>query len=139
MAELKFNKINSMFQFNEIPKYLFEQMKHKTFDLDRMYAAMYGIIRSTDTWFYVVKSEDKIVGALWATVEPIANVVMINFLTVDPEYQGGAVDKAVKVLLGEARKTGVKEEILWINIRHKALSRLGWESTGRVAMRYREN
>lgn len=127
-----------MFQFNEIPKYLFEQMKHKTFDLDRMYAAMYDIIRNTGTWFYQITSDDKIVGALWATVEPVANVVMINFLTVDPEFQGGSVGKAVKVLLEEARETGVKEEILWVNIRHKALSRLGWKSTGRVVMKYKE-
>lgn len=138
MAKLHFTRITSMFQFNEIPKYLFEQMKHKTFDLERMYAAMFNIIRSTKTWFYQITSDDKIVGALWATVEPVANVVMINFLTVDPEYQGRAIGKAVKVLLKEARETGVKEEIVWANIRHKALTRLGWESTGRVVMKYTE-
>lgn len=139
MAKLHFIRVSSMFRFNEIPKYLFEQMKHKTFDLERMYAAMYDIIRSTQTWFYQITSDDKIVGALWATVEPVANVVMINFLTIDPEYQGGAVDKAVKVLIQEAKETGTKEELYWINIRHKALSRMGWESTGRVLMKYKEN
>ena len=133
-TELKFVRVADVEEFNRIPRYLFDQMRHKDFDVDRIYKYAPRFLPSPQTWFYVlVDKGDLVKGLLWDTTEPVQNILMINMLSVDKEYQGGAIGRSTDFLFEEIKKTGLRPKIFWIQRRWKYLvRRLGWKNTGRM-------
>jgi hypothetical protein len=133
-SQLKFVRVTEYEDFKHIPRYLFNQMRYKEFDVDRVYDYAPQFLSSPQTWFYVLVDSDNLVrGLLWATTELVQNVLMINMLSVDPGYQGGAIRTATDFLFKEIEKTDLKPKIFWIQRRWKYLvRRLGWKSTGRM-------
>ncbi len=121
----------------QIPTYLFEQMRYREFDVDRLYTCAPQLLLSHQTWFFVlVDGSNSVKGVLWATTEPVQNVLIVNMLSVDEEYQGGAVVRITDFLMERIKTTTLERKIFWINKRYKALSRSGWKNTGRVMMEF---
>lgn len=133
--DLKFVRITSYEDFKQIPKELFEQMKYKDFDVARIYEYAPSFLLSHQTWFYALVDEGNFVkGILWATREPVQNVLMINMMSVDSEYRGGMVKKATDFLFEEIKKTSLRRKILWVQKRWKPLVRSGWSNTDKMLM-----
>lgn len=135
--ELKFVRVTDAGSFQQIPRYLFDQMRYKEFDVDRVYEYAPHFLPSWQTWFYnLVNIENAVKGILWATIEPVQNVLVINMLSVDREYQGSAIEGSVDFLFEEIKKTSLEPKIFWINKRHKYLESLGWKNTGKMMMSF---
>ena len=64
MPLLKFNRITEFDQFKQIPRYLFEQMENKDFDVDRLFAYAPNILGSYYTLFYIMIEGEAIKGFL---------------------------------------------------------------------------
>ena len=136
---MEFVRVNRLSDFNRIPRYLFEQMRYKEFEVDRVYKYAPSFLPSYQTWFYTLNDDhDNIKGVLWATIEPVQNVLVINLISVDKECQGGAIEKCIEFLMDKVKKAGLEPEIWWITKRHKYLSKTGWENTGKTLMKLKE-
>lgn len=139
--DLKFQRvIDPLVLYCEEVKCLFEQMKYREFDIDNIYKYAPYILSNPCTWFYVmVDLQHVIKGVLWAMAEPVQEVLIINFITVDPEYQDGKViEKSIEFLWTEIEKTVLRPKIYWISKRHKALQKMGFTNTGKVMMEIRK-
>ena len=74
--------------FSYIPKYLFEQVKDRSFDIDRLFRFSDKLLANPTQLFYVlIDDEKKIMGIFWASANIICNRIDVNILSIDKEYQ----------------------------------------------------
>lgn len=98
--DLKFVRVTQALLFRQIPKYLFEQIKDRSFDIDRLYRLSDKIISDLMQLFYVlVDDESKIKGVFWASANIIHNSIDVTVLSIDKEYQfSDAIKRTVEFI-----------------------------------------
>ena len=78
----------SMMIFSQIPRKLFDEVKDKNFDVDKIYELSEFILSNLSTQFYIlIDKEKKIKGVLWAYANVLKNAIQINLFSIDKEYQ----------------------------------------------------
>lgn len=142
--DLKFVRVINPLVFSRIPPELFEQIKKREWEVQRLYA--YGPIFITNPFNFIWVMQDitlKIKGVLWATIDPIEDLVYLALLTVDLEYQkprGAAIKRAVEHLSAfrdeYEKKEGIKlrKKIMALTQHPKPIERAGFTRSKRVMM-----
>lgn len=98
---LKFVRLTEPSQFALIPRKLFEQVKGIRLIVDRVYQFGPGMMQSPTTFLYVLAEINTalIKGVLWATINPLTDMLNCCFLSVDKEYQSNeAVEETHKLM-----------------------------------------
>ncbi len=96
--DLEFVRVTQPLLFHNIPKQLFEQVKDRSFDIDRLYRLSERLLSDPTQLFYVLIDEDKkIKGVFWAGANVLENAIDIVLLSIDKEYQfGDALKQTLK-------------------------------------------
>jgi hypothetical protein len=115
-----------------VPRYLLEQVKDLTFEVDNFYSdydALYS--RSPYSLLYLVADRSRelpIIGVLWVTIEPLARCMHGNLVSLNREYQGNGVfrDVVLPTVFDIAKKCKLRK-IYWHTTRTKAYKRMNPE------------
>ena len=151
IKDLKFVRVIDPLLFSRIPPQLFEQIPKRNWEVNKLYA--YGPIFIQNPFNAIWVMQDialKIKGVLWVTIDPVVEIIAVNVLSVDKEYQqlngslrntaSGIIQKTVEHLhkfqdeLKEKFGIELKREILGATTRPRACERSGWKRYPRVIM-----
>lgn len=140
--DLKFVRVINPLVFSRIPPHLFEQIKKRNWEVSKLYAYVPIFIMNPFNAVWIMQDIAlKIKGVLWVSIDPVVEIIAVNILTVDREYQNlngslrnspSEIIKKVAEHLHEfqdevKKKNGMelKREILWTTTRPKACERSG--------------
>lgn len=135
-SDLKFVRLTQPEQFSLVPRYLFEQVKRKDWDVEDLYKYGPAFMEGIFNFFYVLAERKQIEegcapvkGILWTTIDPVTRIMCVNIFSIDKEYQKpqgqalvGALEHLSKVK-NELRASGtmdLRDKILWATARPKA-------------------
>ena len=140
-SDLKFVRLTQPEQFSLVPRYLFEQVKRKDWDVEDLYKYGPAFLEGIFNFFYVLAEKEQIQkgyapvkGVLWATIDPVTKTMCVNIFSIDKEYQkpqGQAMAGAIAHLRkgkDELRSNGsmnLRDKFLWSTARPKAFERIG--------------
>lgn len=129
IEKLKFIRI---YDIRLVPRYLFEQIKPRIFDIDEIYEMANKFENDPLILMFAMADEEyKIKGFLWSYVDSILKTLCVETLTVDKEYQhrGEIIEKVMNFLIPFKEKLGLRA-IRFLTNRPKAFIRFGAKSTG---------
>lgn len=146
--ELKFVRIIDPNSIQLIPVSLFEQIKDNDFDYKKLYE--YAPLLMTQIGldnngqvvtmpnrfqhFYILfNSKHRVKGLLWFSIDPLREVININALTIDKEYQGSELKK-IKSFMQQFKEQEKAKKILWSTTRPRAYERVGARRTNYITM-----
>jgi len=133
--ELRFIRIQD---FNLIPRYMMEQVKGGDTKVNRVLQFGTQIAKDPLTLLYVLAdTQNKIKGFLWAEIDVFDEVIHVNTLSLDKEYQdrnGTALLKTVDFLKSLLDGSKLQKKITFSTTRPKAFERLGFKRTALVNM-----
>ena len=98
--DLTFERVTQPLLFSYIPKYLFEQVRDRSFDIDRLMRFSDRLLADPAQLFYVlIDDEKKIKGIFWAALNALNNCIDVVLLSIDKEYQfGDAIKKTLEFI-----------------------------------------
>lgn len=128
--DLKFEPVLYPIVFKYFPKYLLEQIPDRQWEIEKLYEWAPTFISNPLNAFWVLTLEDNIMkGLLWITIDPVLEMIAVNILSVDSEYQkprGEAIKKTIEFLkeyrqkLKDEKGIELKGTMLWTTTRPKA-------------------
>lgn len=131
--DLHFVKVSDIDTLLNVPKYLFEQIPDRDWDVDDLYKWLPLFILSPLNSFWVlVNNMRQKRGILWITIDPVVKMIAINVMSVDKQYQhnSGQLLNMVKTHLSKfacqfSIKTGLvlKKKMFFSTTRPKAFER----------------
>jgi DNA modification methylase len=131
---LEFVRIKDPQVFKLIPRYLFEQIKDREYDIEQIYKFGPILILSRFNCLYLLVNEENLIkGILFATFDPLAEIILVYVLSVDKEYQRNGIlpqtrdflknikenDPDFKIMLKELG-FDLKDKIIWQTTRPKS-------------------
>lgn len=120
--------------FRHIPQYLFEQVVDINIDLDKLYKAGPLFIQAGAIIFPLIDPQHIIKGILWISPNLIEDILYVQLLSVDREYQTGeAMDATAEFL----KKTG--KTIRWATTKPKVFEEKGYKRAKSVLMELKQN
>ncbi len=98
--DLEFVRVIQPLMIRHIPPELFEQIKDRPFEIERLYRFADRIIQNPTQLFYIlIDKENQIKGIFWASANVICNNIDVNILSIDREYQfGDAIKKTLEFI-----------------------------------------
>ena len=131
-TNLKFVKV---LDINAVPKYLFEQVKPKDFDVDALYEwAPILLDNPLNLVGAFINAENAVKGVLWGSYNPVNNTIVVHVLSIDKEYYGrGILNEADGITKKWKRKMGAKRVSI-ITTRPRAMERIGYKKSAAVMM-----
>lgn len=132
-TNLKFVKIHSL---DQVPRYLFDQIRDRDFDIDRLYKWAPVFLKNPVNLFgaFIDKSES-VKGIMWTSFNPITNKLMVHILSIDREYQGKGILKEVDGILKKLMKNVDAEAVTGSTIRPMGFERtMGFKKSKTVIM-----
>ncbi len=133
--QLRFEVCSS---FDEIPRYLFEQIPKRDWVVEDLYKWGSVFMQSPLNLLFVLRNiANKVKGVLWITVDPVLKMACVNIYSIDRKYQtknGEAIKRALRFIRENADKRGLKEKILWTTTRPKAFVRAGCRLSDRIVV-----
>ncbi len=142
--DLKFVRLDKPDLFNLIPRYLFEQIPNREWDVDKLYEWGKTFLGNPLNLFWVLANDENLIkGVLWGTIDPVLEMIAVNILSVDKEYQhpkGDAITKSIehlkqyRIKLNKDEGIDLKEKMLWTTTRPRAFERLNIKRSDRVVM-----
>ena len=126
--DLTFERVTQPLLFSYIPKYLFEQVKDRSFDIDRLFRFSDKLLANPTQLFYVlIDDEKKIKGIFWASLNVINNCIDVALLSVDKEYQfGDAIENTLEFIDSTIQKDAT---VRIITTRTAAYEKAGFKKT----------
>ena len=114
-------------------RYLFDQIPHRDWEVDNLYKYLpYFVSNPLNRFWVLTDIGDVIKGVLWITIDPVVEMIAVNLLSVDREYQNGqAVKKSIEHLhkfqdeIKARGGKGLKRKIFWATTRPRAFERIG--------------
>jgi len=134
VRELRFIPI---YDFKLVPRYLFEQVKMaQGWNIDRLYEYGTGVTKNPCMLvFAMVNAEFLIKGLLWVYIDPLREIITVQLLTVDQEYQDhGKPLEYAKEFLRDIKKKFQLKGIEWATNKPRAFERIGARRTGHIIM-----
>jgi len=121
-----------------IPRYLVENNKERTFDVNHFYNVLKLAANSLTTFLYVLVDEENIiVGYLWIELDLLGKKFIVNTLSIDKSYWGehvfDIVDDFVKELM---HKNNIKR-VWWITSRPAYYCKKGYFESKDTIMEYK--
>lgn len=151
IKDLTFLRLIMPSAFEVIPRRLFEQIPKRNWSVDRIYE--YGPIFISNPFNAVWAMQDiskDIHGVLWVTIDPVVEIIAVNVLSVDREYQNlnGSLRNAGSEIIKKVaehlhgfqdeikQRFGIelKKEILWTTTRPRACEKAGAKRHPRTIM-----
>lgn len=121
-TSLKFIKIKDI---NIIPRYLFEQIKPKELNIDRLYEWAPVFI---NTPFHImgglIDKEGEVKGVLWVSFNPVINCLTVHCLSIDKEYYGKGIMPEIRGILMKLKKNVGADSIQALTTRSNAIKKL---------------
>ena len=124
--------------FSLIPSYLLEQVKPRFWEPEDLYAWGNSFRQDPTEFIYgLVNDKREVKGILWFSVDPIIRGIIIEVLSVDPEYQDRKIGPKVWNFLKPIMETlGYKRVFAYMK-HSKVAEREGWKRTG-IELIYRD-
>lgn len=118
---LKFVKVKDI---SHIPRYLFEQVKPREFDVDRLYQFAPILFSNPLNLFgaFIDKSES-VKGTMWTSYNPITNAITVHLLSVDREYFGKGIMREIDGILNKLKKKMGAGTVIGYTTRPRAIER----------------
>lgn len=143
-SDLKFIKIDQPNLFGLIPRYLFEQIPSREWEVSKLYEWGKIFLANPLNLFWVLTDTENIIkGVLWVTIDPVLEMIAVNILSVDKEYQhprGEAIKQSIEHLKKYRNKLKkdsgleLKDKMLWTTTRPKAFKHIGAKCHNRTIM-----
>lgn len=110
---------------NQIPRYLFEQVKPMEYDVDRLYEWAPVLLKNPMNIIggFLDKS-GTIKGVMWVSFNPITNKIQVHIVSIDKSYFGKGIMKEVNGLLNKFKKKLGADKIVGITSRPRAIQKL---------------
>lgn len=129
---LKFVRVRTI---DQIPRHLFEQVKPREFDIDRLYEFAPVLLKNPlNLMGAFVTKEGEIKGVMWATFNVIANSIMVNVLSIAKEYFGRGIVREANGILRKQQKVLGATRVVFTTTRPRAFERFGYRKSKRVVM-----
>lgn len=133
--DLTFIRLDKPGLLRFVPKRLFEQVRDRTFNIDKIYELESSFITNPTVRLYAMVDEDSVTrGVLWAQVNVITETIQVSLLSIDKEYQW---DNALEKTLEFVRSWMSKDENLkieFISTRPKAYEKFGFKPSKRIIL-----
>lgn len=118
---LKFVKVTDI---NVIPRYLFEQVKPREFDIDRLYQWAPVLFKNPlNLLGAFIDKEESVKGVMWSSYNPINNKLMVHVLSVDRGYQNKGILREVLGILKKLQRSTQAEAVIGLTSRPRAMER----------------
>lgn len=120
-----------IYDINLVPRYLFEQLEHREWDVDRVYKASTLINSNPCTMLWALMNDNhEIKGVLWCNLNYLTDVIDCYVLSIDKEYQGQGkyILKTVELL------KPFKKKIKCITAMPEIFEKLGYKRTKYIYM-----
>lgn len=137
--ELKFRKTLEMVpEFRE----LFEQVKGRSWSVDRLYKYAPSIFSNPSTWAWkLVDGNEAVRGVLWIVIDVLSEKINVIVFSVDKEYEDGSIEGARK-FLDSFRKSfnameddiELKEKINWVTSEPEVIENMGGKQPKTILM-----
>lgn len=115
--------------FDACPVHLLEQVKDRNWKPEVLKRWGKAIGANPFNVIIGAMDEDRMVGIMWGTIDPVSEGVFINIVSVEKEYQDGRViQRAVEFFKGVAEDVGLSK-VYALTSRPRAGLRLGWKKT----------
>ena len=129
---LKFVKVK---EINQIPRYLFEQVKPREFDIDKLYEWAPILLNNPMNLFGAfIDKEELVKGVMWSSFNPISNTITVHVISVDKAYHGKGILNEADGILNKFKKKLGADKIIAITNRPSAGKRVGWTQSKSVIM-----
>jgi len=123
---MEFIRVNGIESFNRIPRYLFEQIKGRSWSVDRLFEYADSIISNPSTLFWVVEDGNKqIKGILWIVIDVLSR--KLNVIAFYTEMDIPTIIEVRDFLRGIASGLELKEKINWVTNEPEKLKEIGGE------------
>ncbi|KKL80451.1 hypothetical protein LCGC14_2004650 [marine sediment metagenome] len=127
--------------FRQIPRELFDQVKDIEFNIDLLYQMPSKFIGGANNMFYVlVDDEDKIKGVLWFSINILMQMIQVQILSIDKEYQRENLLKSSDALketvqfIREWMNGNDDYKIIGLTTRPRACRKNGWKLSKHVLL-----
>jgi len=124
---LRFVKVKDI---HLIPRYLFEQVKPRDFNIDKLYEwAPILLANPMNLLGAFIDRSETIRGVMWSDFNPITEKITVHILSVDKEYFGSGILKEADGIVCKFKKKLNAKGILVTTTRSKALEKIGYTKT----------
>ena len=114
-TNLRYIKLTTL---DAVPRYLFEQVKPREFDVDALYKWGPIIIANPLNLFGAfLDKEQAVKGVLWSSFNPISNKIHCHILSIDKEYFGCGILKEARGILNKNKKKLGAEKVTFTTTR----------------------
>lgn len=129
--ELEFVRIGRR-DFFTIPVSLFEQVKGRSYSIDRLYSLVPLILGNHNNLFWALKKDKNVRGVLWATMDILSEKLNVIAFSVDEEYQDGSLEgtrdflrRFIKDFNEIKSDITLKEKINWVTSQPELFEKIG--------------
>ena len=121
--------------FDMVPVHLLEQVKGRNWEPEKLKEWGPIIGKNPMQRIFGMTGPDKAIhGVVWATVSPVADGIVLQVVSVDPEYQDGKVMRRVRGAFEQILSELGLTRLYAMTTRVRAGERLGWRRTGQELM-----
>ncbi len=131
--DLDFIHVIQSLVINHIPPYLLEQIKGRSWDVDRFLKLAPVLLFNNSTYIWVLTTDKNIIkGVLWSVIDVLSEKLNVIAFSIDEEYEDGSLEKARDFLREfindfNEKQTGIqlKEKINWVTSEPELLEAIG--------------
>lgn len=122
-----------MTNLQRVPKYLFEQVKGRSWRIERLYKLAPSLFVNCANRFWVlVNDEQAVKGVLWVVIDALSEKLNVIVFSVDKEYQENSLEGArdfLRQFIKDFNESndGIKlsEKINWVTAQPEIFSEIG--------------
>jgi len=131
---LQFVRVFDAGALSRVPRRLFDQVKGRSWRVERLYRLAPLFLGSNTTVFWVLEDEDQTVkGVLWAVLDILSEKLNVIVFSIDQEYRDTCNVRTARDFLRAyirefnaiARQTKLKETINWVTAEPHILREIG--------------
>ena len=131
--DLRFIRI---YDFHLIPEHLLKQVRDLGYPPERLYMLGEAIMKNPFALLYALADQEhKIQGVLWATINPLDEIMYVQLLSMDRSFQnrGQAITVTIENL-EKIRENMNLNGIRWLTTRPRAFEKHGFKRSKRILM-----
>ena len=133
--DLTFIRLDKPGLMRFVPRRLFEQVKDRTFNIDKIYELESSFITNPTVRLYAMVDEKSVTrGVLWFYINVITERIQLNVLSIDKEYQDdSAIEKTLEFIKSlQGKDENMKIEVLTTNI--EEYEKVGFQQSEHILM-----
>ncbi len=116
-----------------IPQYLFEQVKGRSWTVERFYKLSPSFLSGESHRFWAVENNGEVVGVLWAVIDILSEKLNVIVYSVNKDYQD-SLGVALKFLRKTATELKLKQKINWITAEPEKIKEIGGQIPGTIML-----